>query len=266
MQRSPMLPKTVYHYTNSFEFLEGLFYKPIQLFATHKDFLNDPSELSGTTRRLQRELKELGKNILDDKALKSQLKEIDHLNIFVKSFSCARNSLPMWTTYAKYDGFAVGFNTRNLINAIVSICEKECALGEFSVLRYKNHSSVSLSFGVCQYKRFQSNDSPWDALLEAFYKHKAYCYEQEFRIALLNPDAYAKEFCKEVDRYRFIGGKPRVPIHLAQDIDINKLIDEIIISPVGDRKLTKLKVDFLCKQNNFDLQKIKVSKIPYQEI
>lgn len=263
-----MLPKTIYHYTSSFEFLGDLFQKPIRILATHKDFLNDPSELRKTTRRLHHGFKQLAKDVLDDDVLKSQLEELDHLNIFVKSFSCNKDFLPMWMAYAKHNGFAVGFNLRKMIEAINSVCERQDTNCKFPILWYKDHyhGCVALSYGKCRYAKCQISDSEWAALIESFYKNKAYCYENEFRIAILNPDAHDKVFCNIDDQWSLIGGKPRVRIHLAEDTDINEIIDEIIISPIGDKRMTKLKVDFLCKRHGFDLRKVKISKIPYQEV
>ena len=252
-----MHPETIYHYSSSMDFLWGLLVKK-EMYATHKDFLNDPSELSGMISNLKTKIdsdfpalstNDHFNNLIHD--------ELTHINIFIISFSCLKDNLPLWLIYARGGGYSIGINTAYLSKSIKQT-EEPISENNFSILK---NDELSIAMGLCRYEKYRPLLGK-NVLLESFFKHQAYKFESEFRIAILNPDAsfpYSGKFIQ------LIADKIRLQIPFADDIDLNTLIDEIIISPFGNQGVIKNKIKKICQFADIDTQKIKVSDIPYQE-
>lgn len=252
-----MYPETIYHYSSSMDFLWGLLVKK-EMFATHKDFLNDPSELSGMISNLRTKFNsDFPAQSTDDQLNYDVNNELKHINIFITSFSCLKDSLPLWLIYARGVGYSIGINTAYLAKSIKQT-EEPILENNFSILK---NNELSIAMGLCRYEKYRPLLEK-NVLLESFFKHQAYKFESEFRIAILNPDAsfpYSGKFIQ------LVADKIRLQMPFADDIDLNKLIDEIIISPFGNQEAIKNKIKKICQFADIDTQKIKVSDIPYQE-
>ena len=130
-------PKTLYHYTSSFETLKGIVSNR-EIWATNISFLNDVAELDY--------IKILAEEPSLDGLVKEYLKNWQPISAdfltqnYVMSFSEKKDYLPLWSTFTKMQGYCIGFDTVETQNAILS---KQIL--NIEVLRVYNESSNVLA-------------------------------------------------------------------------------------------------------------------------
>lgn len=282
----------IYHYTNATALLGMLNgcdkdTNCIKMWATHSQFLNDPTEYEYG--------KIVGQKLLQEVEQKLNIAEADRLSStmydesmkqyfvqcergiscfadslymatpFVISFSKNCDLLPMWTSYGKNGrGIAIGFNRESLENHNNHFTVKDCYYdydgSDDTTLKNKitywyemmlqNINGASEGYTrVCQIELIMTIN----AHVAAYIKHESYKYEQEVRCkAIKSSEIKFRESNGLIIPYTEL----RIPIDA---------IEEIIIGPTQDVERMKLAIEMLLKTNGIyrDI-KIKESKIPYR--
>ena len=282
----------IYHYTNTSALLgmlndcdkDG---NCIKMWATHSQFLNDPTEYEYG--------KIVGQKLLEEVEQKLNIAEADRLSFtmydesmkqyfvqcergiscyadslymatpFVISFSKNRDLLPMWTSYGKNgSGIAIGFNRESLEKHNNHFTVKDCYYdydgSDYTPLKNKikywyemmlqNINGASEGYTrVCQIELIMTIN----AHVAAYIKHESYKYEQEVRCKVIKSSEI---------KFRESNGLIIPYTELRIPIDT---IEEIIIGPTQDAERMKLAIEMLLKTNGIyrDI-KIKESKIPYR--
>lgn len=282
----------IYHYTNTSALLGMLNgcdkdTNCIKMWATHSQFLNDPTEYEYG--------KIVGQKLLEEVEQKLNIAEADRLSFtmydesmkqyfvqcergiscyadslymatpFVISFSKNRDLLPMWTSYGKNGhGIAIGFNRESLEKHNNHFAVKDCYYdydgSDYTTLKNKitywyemmlqNINGASEGYTrVCQIELIMTIN----AHVAAYIKHESYKYEQEVRCKAIKSSEI---------KFRESNGLIIPYTELKIPIDA---IEEIIIGPTQDVERMKLAIEMLLKTNGIyrDI-KIKESKIPYR--
>lgn len=282
----------IYHYT-SIAAIQGMIDKYtkdspyLTMWATHSQFLNDPTEYEYG--------KIVGQKLLEEVEQKLNIAEADRLSFtmydesmkqyfvqcergiscyadslymatpFVISFSKNRDLLPMWTSYGKNGrGIAIGFNRESLEKHNNHFTVKDCYYdydgSDYTPLKNKikywyemmlqNINGASEGYArVCQIELIMTIN----AHVAAYIKHESYKYEQEVRCKVIKSSEI---------KFRESNGLIIPYTELRIPIDA---IEEIIIGPTQDAERMKLAIEMLLKTNGIyrDI-KIKKSKIPYR--
>ena len=285
---------TIYHYTTASALIGMLSectmenHKNLKMWATHAEFLNDPSEYEYGKTASQKILQEVETilNIPEEDRLSSTMYEDSKKQYFVEcergitrftdslymappfviSFSKNRDLLPMWTLYGKNgSGIAIGFNRELLEKNNNNFAVKDCFYGIdvtdytalinlikywYEMMLQKINGATHVYTRVCQIELIMSINTH----VSAYIKHESYRYEQEVRYRPYRVDDSIK--------FRESNGLivPYVEVNLPVDS-----IEEIVIGPTLDAERMKLSIELLLKTKGIynDIE-IKESDIPYR--
>ena len=115
--RKQPVPEKLYHYTQSFDAVKGIIAERT-MWLTNMAFLNDVAELDYIKSFEQEEgLDPLVRDYL--RAYQPLMADLYTQN-YVMSFSSKKDYLPLWATFTKMKGYAIGFDTVSLQNHVFS--------------------------------------------------------------------------------------------------------------------------------------------------
>ena len=281
----------IYHYTNAAALIGMLSASKeedakMTMWATHSQFLNDPSEYEygkEVSQKILREIEEELKieepqrlsSFMYDESRKQYFKDWEHglsrfpdsLSIatpFVISFTRHLDYLPMWTSYGKNgNGIAIGIerDVLNEKNNMFSVrnCHydiedegfsniREQIKMRYEMLQQTTNGADEGETYVCQLDFIMMLNSQ----VAAYIKHPSYRYEGEVR-------------CKvaKADEIKFRESNGLVVPYVEVDIPVES-IKEIVIGPTLDAERMKLSIDLLLKTRGLRQVEIKESSIPYR--
>lgn len=294
----------LYHYT-SIEGFMGIFSKctkenpEITMRATHSMYLNDPTEYKfgrSICQKLLLEVEdELG--ISDDARLSNRIyspekirdqESMDYIystmpsmmnwgQPYLFSLSKNRDSLPMWTTYAKNgQGLALGFNEFDL-QSCGNLKIGECCYANPVEQEYMKRCNRIKDRWKSWYNNLENiksenlenliYDAPQIILREEllYIKHYGYKYENEVRCIAVNDKSKEHE---DVILYR--NSNNQIIPYIERHIDVNCL-KRIVIGPCADKEKVRAslimfledKIENLIGKLNDTSFRIDYSGIPY---
>lgn len=274
----------IYHYTSA-AVLPVFFGKQADLYCTNSKCLNDPTELYLGAYNFADYLGR--KRLIDEKHVALLREKIDTaisqdwFNAWVMSFTACEDDLSQWRGYVSRTegGYAIGFNTRRLVEAMKKLTPSEDVRVPNNIpllarCWYVNQDEKNIErlyeFIISAHKRsFEkfsgSHDSGVDGAQSALaaifplsmhIKHDAFKNEKESRIILMvTGDDYSN--------IEVLGGKPRMPLGIPSlGISLHSLIDKIYISPHGNTESLMATASWLKKKYDGEFDIVR-SKIPY---
>ncbi|MCY6485900.1 tetratricopeptide repeat protein [Clostridium aestuarii] len=279
--------KPIYHYTSIFG-LEGILKnKCFQI--SKSDFLNDKSDTSYLVEKLHKiktpkedtETINLCTEIY--KYIDENSDENSNKQIFILSSTTEPDYLPLWSNYAKGDGYNIGFNKEKMINNFGKLkLEKEnikdClykkiiyGITEEKLLDLIKYMKKTGKENKVEDRKIIRGIAQSINTISLFIKHPAFECEKEFRIAILVDDSTAindskkynyKESIKidcRINRYNMLIPFIEIPLNFNSG-----LVEEINIGPINRDAIAKKGVEYFLKLNNIQLdsEKIKTSQIP----
>jgi hypothetical protein len=287
--RDRLEPKIIYHYTDDVG-LRGIL-ESGQLWLSDIFSLNDPSELSHGLSQAVNLLNKKVENSPPEKRVFAEhfsnfltfgLKNTAHY--FVCSFSYDNDDLGQWRAYADNGrGFALGFDAHSLVNIFQQVSRIAGAEASTFPVTYDDKQLVNIHsqlieavyplISLPQNKSHNSSlSSEWRELLTslsihalhsaAYFKHKAYLNESEFRLLQVFPAN---------SKIPGVAWRSR-PYELAKYQQLpwkgSKLgvLKEIMIGPAADKlKATQFVKDCL---DAFHTEEISIipSEIPYRTL
>lgn len=274
----------IYHYTSA-SVLPLFFGKQADLYCTNSKCLNDPTELYLGAYNFAEYLGR--KRLINEKHVALLREKIDEaisqdwFNAWVMSFTACEDDLSQWRGYAPRTegGYAIGFNTRRLIEVLKKLTPPEDVRVPNNIpllarCWYVNQDAKNIE-GLYEFiisarpRNFKdlgrALDSDTDAVhsalaaifpLSMHIKHDAFKDEKESRIILMvTGDDYSN--------IEVLGGKPRMPLGIPSlGISLHSLIDKIYISPHGNTESLMATVRWLKKKCDGKFSIVR-SGIPY---
>ncbi|MBR3674103.1 MAG: DUF2971 domain-containing protein [Clostridia bacterium] len=264
---------SIYHYTSPEAFINII--KNKKLWFTNIRFLNDKMEFCCGLEVMLNCIKQIDKNISDEKLSNIKNDIIKSGNSYVACFSKDRDNLGLWNYYTRNMnnyGYNICFNLNNLIKCIIknkNLIGFHVIFGEilYNLEEYKVHinnlingSKSPLKCNIYQYDsiynkfiNFSMNELP-------FIKHESYSSESEIRILL---ECDKKHLDKEKLLFRNNNGI--ITPYIEVDIDINA-IKGVTLSPGIKDDIAIEGIKKLLTKNDIKLEQltmgIKQSKIP----
>lgn len=195
---------------------------------------------------------------------------------FVLSFSKAKDSLPMWNTYAnKATGICLGFDNREFIINLDNIDDikilnklgaQDVDYGVIGDLAKK----ILTSFYKNYYKKIVSSEDASQKIffkkqylaisastILAFIKHKAYEYENESRLI-----RFVLDDQKELIKYRSNTNGNIIP-YIEVPIKAEYL-NSIIVGPCANFEMVRREITAILQSVGIDNVKIEESEVPYR--
>ena len=275
---------TIYHYTSS-DVLPVFFDENADLYCTNSKCLNDPTELLVGTFHFVDYIKANG--WLDEghaRLLKINIQESiqqDWFDAWIMSLTELKDDLSQWRGYVpgKKGGYAIGFNTGKLVDALKKLTRNEMIKGinKIPILTRcwyveQNKADIAMLYKsmLAKYgsdiKQYQgekkiSPETARSVLATIFpmamhIKHNAFWQEKESRIIVTVPGC-------DYSKVKILGGKPRIPLGIPLlGIKLHTLIDRIVVSPHGDKTLLYEQVKWLKNREGADFDIVQ-SEIPY---
>ena len=273
----PMFPKErLYHYTTVDPFLK-LMDKEGRFYCTYFRALNDDKEFWEGVDYVFEYLKKWGK-ITEGRCqkLRAEVSKAEAMkgNLpWIMSFSLERDSLQQWMSYTdkKSGGYAIGYNFKRLesaVEALVKVKRDKAELSSDGGIPYalyflpcfyldRGDSKAMKNidrFIKYMFTTFFNKVSKKDALkkrdqgallwsqimlISSLIKNPTFKGENEFRLVMMSCSGDIK------DRVEFVGGKPRLKVPLDTVVaPLNKLVDEVVISPHGDTVALRCVAEF----------------------
>lgn len=232
-----------YHYTTVDALATMIVKEGIEMWATQCQFLNDRNEIQEGLKIL----KPMLSNILSktDNA-DEKLDKIYVKSTFLSCLSMAKDSVPMWNTYAQLgNGIALGFQPH------IPSCD------DYKVLKVIYHDSKRESKWIKSTINLSESNNQLDktrlfsriTFLPIAIKHKSFEYEDEIRLICESKDVY----------FRSRGGL-LVP-YKKFTID-SCYLREIVIGPANDADRMHYAIELLLKKFKLKDVEIKHSAVP----
>lgn len=280
-REDPDRPKFLYHYTNG-DGLLGIVNSK-KLWATKIQYLNDRSELNhaislGRTiiYRLERETDSepvrqfLGK-------IREDFERVERVNIFVFSFSYARDLLSQWRAYCCDGGYALGFDPRvikklgkgqgfRFVKCIYAEKEQESVVRRILENRLSSFQEALKTERDTERILNLIKDSSWQAVVDLTsvspqFKHPSFIEEEEYRLI--------SELKRADDRAINCRNKGNLLIPYCEfsleNPGIEFEIEEIIIGPGLPIELAMDSVSTLFHRNKGNYGSISHTSIPYRK-
>ena len=273
--------RLVYHYTNA-NGLIGIVNSK-QLWATKIQYLDDKSELihafsvaESIIHRMKREtnndhVEELLERIPED------FERVEHVNVFVFSFSSVRDLLSQWRAYCPDGGYALGFDPR----VIEKLANRQGFKFVKCVYNEKEQESIVERNLKDHLSSFQENlktakngeekdrlivDSSRQAVgmlasVSPIFKHPSFMEEQEFRLV--------SELKASTDKAINCRNKLNLVIpyyeFASENDEIHFKVEEIMIGPDLPIQLAMVSVSILFNRNHRRFGSISHTSIPYKK-
>jgi hypothetical protein len=278
----------LFHYTS----IEGLrkIINSKSIWATNVLYLNDASELNYSIKLLKEEINNLKSKLEISKSGLFKLSFLDNIignlndyilkpmpfSFYVSSFSEEKDLLSQWRGYCpKGVGFSVGFNlgilTQFAKNNDYSIhrcnykledCQKE--MGKLIIEIFERYDTEIKNPSI------EWGDSEWELFTDLFvkfvsiaptFKHPKFEAEKEWRIiARMVPDSLANLIKFRTGESMLI---PYIEVPIVTEGN-EFAINQIVVGPTHDPKLSKASVEMLLKFNGVKFDEVLVSTIPYR--
>ena len=272
-------PLILYHYT-SLEVLEKIT-RNGEIWASDIEFLNDSEEYVNAKAFIKHELEtRVAKNeklrSIVNSYVGQMYHELDHLDLYVASFSTEGDSLPQWRGYCPNgQGVAIGFLPwaltsgkmdltngdnqsidRKLLKCVYTPKEKikllDAHLNQFLNLVTEHFGTDSMEPG-----------SFLQSLTEAccpFFKNESFREEMEWRLSV-------RCLFRDVPEREFHIGRSTVVPHLRIDLRENyrlNFIKEVVIGPAPNKNLAFMGVKTLLNRRELSSVAVRNSNIPYR--
>jgi hypothetical protein len=272
-------PRVLYHYT-SLEVLEKIT-RNGEIWASDIEFLNDSEEYVNAKAFIKHELEmRVAKNEKLRSIVHSHVgqmyHELDHLDVYVASFSTEGDSLPQWRGYCPNgQGVAIGFLPwaltsgeldlpkgddqsidRKLLKCVYTSKEKtkllDAHLNHFLKLVAEHFGTDSMEPG-----------SFLQTLTEAccpFFKNESFREEMEWRLSV-------RCLHRDIPQREFHLGRSTVVPHLRIDLRENYRLDfikEVVIGPTPNKDLAFMGVKTLLNRRDLSSVAVRNSNIPYR--
>jgi hypothetical protein len=274
-------PSTLYHYTSQSGLL-GIFASN-SLWASKIHYLNDSSEYELALKLAATFLADLQKGERSTrqrrkiKALLSNLRMIEHMNVCVCSFTENRDQLSQWRAYTDGgSGFSIGFNTQHL--------ETQAANHDFRLAKCNYDAAeqrglveqLVLSSLAKDFNTTPSAKHPTDprtivvkhvggdfwrelSMLAPLLKNAAFREEAEWRLISLKGI--------DVRKMSFRAGKSMLIPYIS--IPLNEqglpLLNSLVVGPTPHPRLAKLAAESLVSHYApIGLSKVQLSEVPYR--
>lgn len=237
-----------YHYTSLDALINGIIgqnpepQKEICLWATHSQYMNDPSEFSMGISLIDSMYDILGINNNTDLQQKWSCTKEFYKSCFLTCFSENADSLPMWNMYGNNgQGVALEFHKGmpEVDNEYILKCEytPDSIIQRIKDLKPKGTEYIAT----------------YIALLPFILKHSAYQYENEIR--------YVSNFPNIPTHFRCKNGK----LILYKKVYLEKgLLKSVTIGPSANSELLENSLRLFLNERGFENIPIKKSIIPYR--
>lgn len=285
--------KILFHYT-SLEGLMGIIDSK-SIWATNVLYLNDASELNYSIILLRKQIHNYKDNIPIDGNWLYKISFFDSLvdnfnqliidtnilGFFVCSFSEEKDLLSQWRGYCpKGIGFSLGFRLSDL-----SVCAQQrkglikqcCYNEEIQISTLDNlireisnrYDSEITSYQIGSNEQEEKKVEIFSDILMKFlelaptFKHPKFKEEKEWRI-IANRNMQSRTVIQSIN-YRHGQSMivPYIEIFLPTDGE-HLLIDQIIVGPTHEPKLSKASVEMLLKSKKVKFDEVQYSTIPYR--
>jgi hypothetical protein len=238
----------LYHYTTVEALVNGIIVKSpkngdeICLWATHNQYMNDPTEFRLGVNLLKATIKLLEeKGAADFKDVNSMLEDYKKLFFFV-CFSEQKDSLPMWNMYGG-NGHGVALKFRRFQQAIDGEWIVKCEYERGNIVhRFSELKEQSLLAAIT-----------YLSLMPFILKDSAYSHEKETR--------FVGGFPGSPTKYRYKNG---FAIPYKEIFAEKELLDSIVIGPATNQDEVEQSIRRFLDDNNFQHVKIERSQIPYR--
>lgn len=267
----------LFHYT-SLNTLKSIIENKTIRFTDYK-FLNDPKELSLGLSYLKEFLfkvkngLELHNNINAKLNAEEAIKSINTDNdIYAISFSKKRDDLAMWNLYGK-DGVCIKFNSNEFFKYLYVF--RDYFFNTFKTIELKNILRGPVNYNKNIFdsvSKIMISKLPkdfftlnYDLLYQhcLLYKTSAWEYENEYRCAFIIPNyVLENNNCCHKAKKIFVNNKSLLKPQIEfGDLPIDKIIEEVIISPYLDNELVKLGLEKFFEEYRLNPKIIKKSSI-----
>lgn len=262
---------SIYHYTTLDALKSIVENRSIRL--TDYRFLNDPQEVILTKTTLVKKIEEylkdknINKTKIEDilsrfdeskfaycKRIKDEDGKISYVDIdcitslYVFSLTELRDALEMWSMYGKL-GCAIKFNEEKLRERLFERLVKNCDINIGNLVSGKVQYGHDFSAAIENLKvmleidysaTLNINIMPMIIQICALQKDESYKYEHEYRVGVI----WAKNDVDNMKIKKFLLKnniyKPQIEIN---DIPIEEIIEEVIISPYNNNDCAKISVE-----------------------
>jgi hypothetical protein len=272
-------PLVLYHYT-SLKVLEKIT-RNGEIWASDIEFLNDSDEYVHAKEFIKHELET---RVAKNEKLRSIVHsyvgqiyhELDHLDLYVASFSTDGDSLPQWRGYCPNgQGVAIGFLPGALTSGGLDLAEGENQSIDRKLLKcvYTSKEKIKLlDAHLNHFLKLVTEHFGTDSLepgrflgdlTEAccpFFKNESFREEMEWRLSV-------RCMYRDVPRREFHIGRSTVVPHLRIDLRKNHRLDfikELVIGPTPNKGLAFMGVKTLLNRRDLSSVAVRNSNIPYR--
>ena len=256
--------KVLYHYTKS-NGINGIMNNKC-FWATKKDFLNDPNEISYVNKILREVCSDY---IPDQKKLEMFLSDINDngsgAEYFVLSFSCCRDSITMWAEFGNANGYNIGFDSNKIVKRISEANPVEYhgmviydsgrqkqEIVEFMEEMLKEYPDL---YKIIELGCEERNNPAYMEVCEAFrkklavyamfFKDEAFSQEQEYRF-VFGKKADTRVLFRVKDGYII----PYIEIPLSTE---RLPVNEIVVAPKNHIDLAKKGMEYMMKTLDYNV-------------
>lgn len=273
--------RLVYHYTNA-DGLIGIVNSK-QLWATKIQYLDDKSELihafsvtESIIHRIKRETNnDHIKKLLE--RIPADFERVEHVNVFVFSFSYVPDLLSQWRAYCPDGGYALGFDPRVLEKLAAGQGFKfvKCVYNEKEQKSIVEHILKDYLSSFQEKLKTAKNEEEKDRLIKDSslqaveiltsvspkFKHPSFMEEQEFRlVSELKASTEKAINCRNKQNLVI----PYYEFALEND-EIQFKVEQIVIGPGLPIELTMDSVSILFNRNQRKFGSISHTSIPYKK-
>ncbi|MDC7243782.1 MAG: DUF2971 domain-containing protein [Sphaerochaetaceae bacterium] len=258
-------PEYLYHYTNSDALINIV--ENSEFWLTHIQYFNDKKEYHDGVDLILKTLTSR-KDELGSELFKS-LKNIflgnqwlnKSMNVGVLSFSSKRDLLSQWRGYTKIGkGYCLGIKTNELFNQKMKVHFCRCIYHDSEKKIIVN----SIIDDIIQRKKKEKSIDDIDAhafflfqYCSIIFKNESFFEEEEWRLItfpLANNDK----------NWNFRSGESTIIPYTKINIDLKRTLNEVIIGPSDNQKLSKNSLFFLLFKNDLCFNSIRYSSVPYR--
>lgn len=240
--------KHLYHYTTIEALVNGMIVKSprdgeeICLWATHNQYMNDPSEFDLGIKLVKEMFTQISRKYKFDTKIPEEMINKYKVNRYFVCFSKHSDCLPMWNMYGgNGHGIALKFNRfqQTMDDEWILKCEYDFKHVQSNFITFlKEDIRVAIMYL---------------SLLPFIMKHMAYSYEAETR--------FISSFSSVPTKYRYRQGLV-IPY---KEIFVEKeLLESIIIGPSANQNKVEESLRQFLDDNNLSHVKIERSTIPYR--
>ena len=240
--------KYLYHYTTLEAFVNGIIVKSpkkgeeIGLWATHNQYMNDPTEFKSGVELLDAIINALEeKGATDVQSVRDKLENYKERFFFV-CFSEQNDSLPMWNMYGG-NGHGVALKFKRFQQTIAGEWIVKCEYDKSKIgTRFAELKTQSLSAAIT-----------YLSLMPFILKDSAYSHETETR--------FVGDFPSIPTKYRYKNG---LAIPYKEIFAEKELLESVVVGPAANQDEVEQSLRGFLDDNGFGHVTIERSQIPYR--